>query len=240
LTAPPALQLQISPGPGLCFGDSNGTLSALVAGGSTCAPYSYQWSQGAATQTISGLPAGVYVVTVTDAQGCVVAASAQVTQFPAPIVVVNQVGNSLSATGGYASYQWHDANGPIPGATGSQFTPTANGTYFVTIVTGDGCPGQSNSFPFILATAASPGFDTGLTLFPNPSNGSFQLQMPVPMTGPVLVHVQDLQGRSVYKAKFDQLEDGQAFDLSALAAGNYFLLVKAAHGVTYRTRWVKE
>src|SRR5439155_2674564 len=47
-----------------CNGGNNGTASATVSGGGS--PYSYSWSNGATTSTISGNPAGTYTVTVTD------------------------------------------------------------------------------------------------------------------------------------------------------------------------------
>ena len=47
-----------------CFTESDGFLTANVTGGN--APYSYQWSNGGTTKTISGLGAGTYGVTVTD------------------------------------------------------------------------------------------------------------------------------------------------------------------------------
>lgn len=46
----------------------NGT--AEVSPGSGTAPYEYQWSNGASSQTVENLGPGVYTVTVTDARGC--------------------------------------------------------------------------------------------------------------------------------------------------------------------------
>tara|TARA_A100001391_G_scaffold205068_1_gene203315 strand:+ start:3155 stop:8764 length:5610 start_codon:yes stop_codon:yes gene_type:complete len=50
------------------YGGNDGTATALVSGGT--APYVYSWSNGASTQTTTGLSVGTYSVTVTDAQGC--------------------------------------------------------------------------------------------------------------------------------------------------------------------------
>jgi len=55
--------------PATC-GTSVGTATATPTSGS--GPYTYSWSNTATTQTISSLPAGVYTVTVTDANGCTV------------------------------------------------------------------------------------------------------------------------------------------------------------------------
>jgi len=49
-------------------GSSDGTAMANPAGG--IAPYTFFWSNSASDQMISGLPAGLYTVTITDANGC--------------------------------------------------------------------------------------------------------------------------------------------------------------------------
>ncbi len=64
-----------------CAGASNGSVSLTVQGGS--APYSYAWtgpsSYSSTLEDISGLLAGNYLVTITDAHSCTVSASASVT-----------------------------------------------------------------------------------------------------------------------------------------------------------------
>ncbi|MFN7014127.1 MAG: adhesin, partial [Bacteroidia bacterium] len=49
-------------------GQCNGSASVTPAGGT--APYSYIWTTGATTQSLTGLCAGVYQVQITDANGC--------------------------------------------------------------------------------------------------------------------------------------------------------------------------
>jgi gliding motility-associated-like protein len=51
-----------------CFGLSNGSIDISVTGGT--APYAYQWINGSTTQDVSGLNPGLYLVEVTDANGC--------------------------------------------------------------------------------------------------------------------------------------------------------------------------
>lgn len=50
-------------------GQNNGAITAMATGGSI-GGYTYAWSIGATTNTIYGLQAGTYCVTVTDANGC--------------------------------------------------------------------------------------------------------------------------------------------------------------------------
>ena len=59
-----------------CPESANGSATAVTSGGS--APFTFLWSNGAATATAGNLSAGVYTVTVHDAASCVSTASATV------------------------------------------------------------------------------------------------------------------------------------------------------------------
>ncbi|MEP7321941.1 MAG: hypothetical protein ABI761_08475, partial [Saprospiraceae bacterium] len=52
----------------LCYGDSTGSIKAVITGG--ISPYSYQWSDGSIGDSILRKPAGNYMFTVTDDAGC--------------------------------------------------------------------------------------------------------------------------------------------------------------------------
>jgi len=51
-----------------CKGGNSGAISLVIMGGAP--PLSYRWSNGAATLNVNNLPAGVYSLTVTDANSC--------------------------------------------------------------------------------------------------------------------------------------------------------------------------
>lgn len=77
------------------FHAADGTASAIVTGGS--GSFTYMWSNGAITSTITGLGAGTYTVTVTDTQnGCQATATATVNPGPKLTLIV---GNASGAQG---------------------------------------------------------------------------------------------------------------------------------------------
>ncbi len=63
-----------------CYGDTSGSVNITVTGGGQ--PYDIQWSNGATTEDISGLAAGVYDMVVMDADSCMASASYKITQPP--------------------------------------------------------------------------------------------------------------------------------------------------------------
>ncbi|MEB2778766.1 gliding motility-associated C-terminal domain-containing protein [Algoriphagus sp. C2-6-M1] len=70
IKAATAMELKETVQPESCTGAGNGEISVNIQGGS--APYSYKWSNGETTSTLSNLSAGNYTLTVTDASGCAV------------------------------------------------------------------------------------------------------------------------------------------------------------------------
>lgn len=133
-----------------CFGACNGTAAAIAGGGTP--GYSYLWSNGATTSSISPVCAGSYTVTVTDANGCTLSSTVTITQpaqlFSNPFVVSNIScagvvpcdGSASSApTGGTLpySYNW------TPGAPAGDGTPTITGlcagTYNLIVTDSNNC-----------------------------------------------------------------------------------------------------
>ena len=61
-----------------CAGGDDGVIDITVFGGT--APYTYSWSNLAATEDVFNLAAGNYSVDVTDANGCVTTSSVTINQ----------------------------------------------------------------------------------------------------------------------------------------------------------------
>ncbi|MDP2722990.1 MAG: PKD domain-containing protein, partial [Bacteroidales bacterium] len=126
-----------------CFGCTDGEAEAVVFGGT--APYTHSWSNGATTNPATGLGAGTYTDTVTDAHGCTTFADVTITQ-PETMVVTTDSANALcfgtntgwvsaTVTGGTApyTYSWILLPNPTVIGTNSVLTDIGTGTYQVTV-----------------------------------------------------------------------------------------------------------
>jgi hypothetical protein len=121
-----------------CKGGTTGEAWALVFGGYT--PYSYAWSNSATTDTITGLAAGAYTVTVTDAGGCTKTVSVTVTE-PATAVTATGGADPVACQGSNSGRAWATGSGGTPGytylwpnsATTDTISSLAAGIYSVTV-----------------------------------------------------------------------------------------------------------
>ncbi|RKX19309.1 MAG: hypothetical protein DRP35_07930, partial [Candidatus Zixiibacteriota bacterium] len=130
----------------LCRGDSTGTITATVSGGTP--NYSYQWSPMGGTTTFANqVPAGFYTFFVTDAVGCVETDTITITEPDSVLMlqidsfanILCHGGNNgyidLTAMGGTPPYSYLWSNGQTTQDIG---TLTAGG-YSVTVTDANGC-----------------------------------------------------------------------------------------------------
>ena len=120
-----------------CSGSHDGSIDLTMNGG--VPPYTFQWSNGASSEDISGLAAGFYELNVTDSEGKKATVNAVVEQ-PNPLVAGLYNENCtddtrlLKVTGGKAPYSYSIDNGPFQpintsGAEVWRITGRENGWY---------------------------------------------------------------------------------------------------------------
>ncbi len=147
-----------------CNGYLDGNIDLTVTGGT--GPYTFSWSNGALTEDISGLAAGVYTVTIIDNNSC--AGQSMFTLIDPPVLTVSlmsvdpncvgAVNGSITSTitGGVTpyTYLWSTAS------TNSNLSNVAAGTYTLIVTDAYGCSISSSHTlidpaPFTLSVNAN-------------------------------------------------------------------------------------
>jgi hypothetical protein len=190
-----------------CYGGAGGEISIGTRGGTS--PYTYAWSNGKTTYSITGLSAGTYTTSITDHHGCSNTISVTVTQptMIVPTFTTTCIGNSqgtvtVSATGGVSPYTYKWSNGK----TVATLT-FSNGTYTITVKDNHGC---SETASVTVNCPAPPEERRGdeppppppgccpslidVNLYPNPNTGQFTLSG---LTQGMIVEVYDYTGRRI-------------------------------------------
>lgn len=91
VTQPPQLT-GTATGDTICIGFADGTAAVVIGGG--VQPYNYLWTNGVSdTAMASNLPAGIYLIQITDANGCKITQNTQVVASTLPIIMSTNVQN---------------------------------------------------------------------------------------------------------------------------------------------------
>ncbi len=213
---------QIIPGPAafLCQGTS------LVLDAQS-GYFSYNWSNGATTQTITVTSPGSFSVVVANGFGCTkTSPTVVVTEVPNPEPPIANNSGTLS-TDPYASYQWMLNGSNIFGAVWPTLQPQQAGWYQVAVVDANGCHGISDSlFVSLVGMGDAAEGLSGLALYPNPTSGMVHLLSDMPIETPVEVEVWDMFGRKVKVFNFSHLRTEAELDLTDIARATYTVKVK--------------
>jgi|GEM_PF-426534 len=202
-----------------CNGGTDGNIDLTVASGT--APYTFAWSNGATTEDITGLGAGTYSVTVTDANGCVVTGNAALVD-PTMIVlttvstdlVCNGAANGavdLTVSGGTLPYTFNWSNG----ATTEDLSGLTGGTFSVVVSDANGCTMTANATVIEPAPIQAAAVATAESCA-GQSDGSVDLTVS--------------NGQAPYT--FAWSNGATSEDLAGLAAGTYSVVITDANGCT--------
>jgi hypothetical protein len=227
-----------------CFGDSNGSLTLIASDGWTDNDYQYSldlinWST---SPIFSGLNAQNYTTYVRDDNNCVESISVEITE-PDEIIINSETVDDktimVTATGGTNPLSYSLDGTGTPQSTG-QFNDLANGSYFVAVTDINTCgPAVSNNL-----TIEPSGIDvienTVSQLYPNPSNGQFNLLFKVPNDGEFMVELFSLNGVKVFEEAYIAYAGETkniTIDVSKNTKGLYVIKV---NGVSLQTKLIIE
>ena len=130
----------------LCFGNTMGSATATLVGGTS--PFTYVWSNGDSTATTSNLAAGTYTVQVTDANNCMGNSSVTILEPPVLTASVNSQINvtcfgastgsvTVAGNGGVPAYQFSLDN--VTFQTSGTFGGLSATNYTVYVQDANGC-----------------------------------------------------------------------------------------------------
>ena len=167
---------------------------------------------------------GLYTQHFTASDGCDSTVKIDLTIINVDTAVNYGPNNSLLANAAVATYQWIDCGTmtPIPGANTISFLPNQTGWY-ACIVSQQGCSDTSGCYQIIIAPDAVNDYNMVSRLYPNPSKGSYQLELDKNYKN-VQLEIRTINGQLIWQKQYAQLKE-TSLELEA-ASGVYMLIIK--------------
>ena len=164
-----------------------------------------------------------------------------ITVFPQPSPQsITQVGDTLFAIAGSASYQWYYNGNQIAGATDYFYLATSNGDYNVVATDSNGCEVEAVIFDVLLSVESAAG-SSQLEIFPNPATKELEIQnSELIIKTAIEISIYSLIGEKITTALLQTPNSElRTFDVSQLPPGMYILEMQAGHAM-YRARFIKQ
>ena len=179
-----------------------------------------------------------YTVTVVDVNGCSDTASVIIIVNSLPIVTFSGLDSSYCLTDPVAETMIGSPSGGTfngPGINENNFEPfnagVGNHTITYTYTDGNNC---TNSYSQIVSVNACTGikgisFAKGVSLFPNPSNGKFILELNQVEKMDLNISIINMLGREIFSEMIGHFKGTykEEFDLSGHSSGIYLLKIRA-------------
>jgi len=226
-----------------CYGGSTGAAGVTASGG--VPPFTYSWNTipVKTTASISNIPAGHYICSVTDAGGCVKTANITVTQPTLMVLTTSQ--SNVTANGGHNGSASVSVSGGTPGytyiwntvpiKTTASINNLGAGAYTIKVTDSKGC----SKTALVVITQPSPrntgnGFTENkksiIRVFPNPSTGMVSIETENTNDGEMDMTLFDVVGNRVYSDHISGLTRSVSrndYDFSDLPKGVYIVEMKS-------------
>jgi hypothetical protein len=220
-----------------CYGENSGALDIDASGGTGSLSYKLDLNGNTintnSTGDFSSLEAGSYTLYVSDANGCEISQSYEITQ-PAQITIDNIDSTSSSitvdASGGTGDLYYTLNPDSIETNTTGEFTSLSPGTYFVEITDDNNCgPVVSRD---IEISSKSSGINTlqqqyNFRLYPNPARQKVQMSIELDGHTNMKVQIINVLGNTVYQKEFRGVRNSwtNSLDLTDYNTGLYFVKI---------------
>ena len=193
-----------------CNGQNNGTAIATANGGA--GSYSYLWSNGQNTSSINNQSPGVYSVTVSDANNCIIIGSVTISEASA--ITITAVISDVSAAGGTDGALNPNISGGNPaynfnwsnGATTEVISGLTAGVYSLTVTDANACTATQI---FTVSDGPVGIIQTGnfalVNLYPNPSDNHAVLDCSLNAVSNVEIRIVDALGRILISEKMESV-----------------------------------
>ena len=219
-----------------CYGDSTGSISTAVTGGTP--PYQYLWNNNKSTPGLSGITKGVYTVTVTDNNACNTVAIDSVIEYPEILTgqITGQTNVNTSELHVYSVlekstsiFSWNLRGGNIISGQGTNSINVkwdSTGLGLVSIVETDehGCYGDTVRLEIQIGTTGlRDPFKSKLRIYPNPTDDVLTIE--TNRLGQYNIYITSLNGQLLFNSTVEG--PTHQIDLSTLQKGLYFITVRS-------------
>ena len=218
-----------------CFGDDDGEVELSAEGGTGSFQYSDDGNSFGQDNEFDDLLAGTYNFFVQDENGCVESVEATIGE-PEAIVVTGIVSEGsvtgegtidVTVTGGSLPYTYEWIGPGVSGQDGQDLEGISTGSYTVDVTDDNGCTTQET---FNITTDIRElGAGVTATVFPNPSQGEFVVDVQGGFQGAMDFLILDAQGRTIQAGQWTATSGAfrTTLDLSGAEAGMYRLVLMA-------------
>ncbi|MBK7343427.1 MAG: hypothetical protein IPJ06_10260 [Saprospiraceae bacterium] len=222
--------------PATCFGDSTG--SAIISWSNENGAVQIEWSTGDTTAQIQNVPAGEYIVVLTDEGNCSFSDTVTIGQPSEIIIQIDSINNTsgpgmddggiyISVTGGQPGYTFEWFSGMDLVGTSEDLTDVGAGTYLLVVHDASGCTVKEEEIEVMDPSVLDqPNWAGQIDVFPVPMQENLRIQLPA--QGLFTLRLMDSRGM-IQQVKSNQ-SVSTVLSVQDLPEGAYWLIIQDEQG----------